>query len=330
MEYNSTQGPQDVYPQVLLVGNGLNRAFGGESWEGLIENFWKNDKELLKKTKEQGIPFPLQVVLGTKDAVDAAIRENRAALCCLRGLSALRAALEPVWNMGFDHILTTNYSYELECAADPALEARLCPQGKCLHKKCPFKAAMRHTSQHAETKYLLHTYNAVVREGREQKIWHIHGEARKPGSVILGHYLYGKLLQNYDKHLSARADEQRERQQNGQPPLLESWLDAFIMGDVYILGFGSYFSEWDFWWLLNRKKRERARHGKTVFYEPKCAQETVKHELLKVYGVDVRNLGFDEDTLSCAGKAYDRSAFFRAFYQTAIEDMQTNRNTTDK
>ena len=230
MEYNSTQGPQDVYPQVLLLGNGLNRAFGGESWGGLIKNFWKNDSISHENPQVAGIPFPLQVVLGTKDAVDAAIRENRAALCCLRGLSALRAALEPVWNMGFDHILTTNYSYELECAADPALEARLCPQGKCLHKKCPFKAAMRHTSQHAETKYLLHTYNAVVREGREQKIWHIHGEARKPESVILGHYLYGKLLQNYDKHLSARADEQRERQQNGQPPLLESWLDRFHHG----------------------------------------------------------------------------------------------------
>ena len=189
---------------------------------------------------------------------------------------------------------------------------------------------MRHTSPHAETKYLLHTYNAVVREGREQKIWHIHGEARKPGSVILGHYLYGKLLQNYDKHFSARADMQRERQQKGEPPLLESWLDAFIMGDVYILGFGSYFSEWDFWWLLNRKKRERAHHGKTVLYAPKLAQKTVNHALLSVYGVEVRDMGFDEDTLSCAGKAYDRSGFFRTFYQSAIKDMQNDRNTTEK
>ena len=331
MEYHSAQGPQSAYPQVLLLGNGLNRAFGGESWEGLIKKFWKNDDILYDKNPQvKEVPFPLQVVLGTKDAVDAAILENRAALCCLRELSALRTALEPIWDMGFDHILTTNYSYELECAADPALEARLCPKGKCFHKKCPFKAAMSHTSKHAEMKYLLHTYNVVAHKGREQKIWHIHGEARKPDSIILGHYLYGKLLQNYDKHFSARADEQRKRQQNGQPPLLESWLDAFIMGDVYILGFGSYFSEWDFWWLLNRKKRERARHGKTVFYAPKHAQDTVKHELLKVYGVDVRNLGFDEDTLTCAGKAYDRSAFFRAFCHAAIEDMQTDRNTTEK
>ena len=80
MEYNSTQGPQDVYPQVLLLGNGLNRAFGGESWEGLIENFWKNDRVSHEDPQVKGIPFPLKVVLGTEDAVDVVIRENRAAL----------------------------------------------------------------------------------------------------------------------------------------------------------------------------------------------------------------------------------------------------------
>lgn len=321
MKCNSVQGSQDIYPQVLLLGNGLNRAFGGGSWRSLIDTLGGNQTLEYRQDLIEKVPFPLQAVLFTKDRIDTTIRKNRASLClCADDLSDLVKTLKPIWGMGFDHILTTNYSYELECAADSKFDKRCCHNKTC-HGECPFKAAMQYTRKHAETHYLLHTYNAVVHEGREQKIWHIHGEARKPDSVILGHYFYGKLLQRYDKLLSERGNKQYARQQNGEPPILESWLDAFIMGDVYILGFGCDFSEWDIWWLLNRKKRERARHGKTVFYEPQCEDLTVKQALLRTYDVDVRNLGFDSSRLTDKGEN-NPTIFFRTFYQKAIEDIQ--------
>ena len=87
-------------------------------------------------------------------------------------------------------------------------------------------------------------------------IFHIHGEALKPDSVILGHYFYGTLLFSYDNYLTRRAPQQCYRMEGGH---LLSWLDYFILGDVYTLGFGFDTAEIDLWWLLCRKKRERAR-----------------------------------------------------------------------
>ena len=45
-----------------------------------------------------------------------------------------------------------------------------------------------------------------------------------------------------------------------------SWIDAFILGDVHILGFGYNTSEFDMWWLLDCKMREKANTGKVHYY----------------------------------------------------------------
>ena len=66
-----------------------------------------------------------------------------------------------------------------------------------------------------------------------------------------------------------------------------SWTDAFILGDVYILGFGFGFAESDMWWLLNRKKR--AGIGSTVFYELNIpdGSNNAKLDLLRLMNVEV-------------------------------------------
>jgi hypothetical protein len=137
-------------------------------------------------------------------------------------------------------------------------------------------------------------------------------------SVIIGHYYYGKLLWKMQNELEKREDKQLERQQNGEPVLIDSWVDAFIMGDVYILGFGFDLSEMDLWWLLNRKKRENANHGKTIFYDYEDKENVVRHALLRAYGAEVRTLG-----------ASKRPDDFKAFYNRTIEDIQMNVNTAE-
>lgn len=175
---------------------------------------------------------------------------------------------------------------------------------------------MRHTDTEptAEGKYLLHTYNEVAYEGATHKVWHIHGEVRKPSSVVLGHYYYGNLLGRHQNELQKRGNQQYYRQQHGQSAILNSWLDAFIMGDVYVLGFGFHFSEMDMWWLLNRKNRECARHGGLYFYKPSRGNE-VKASLIEAYGGKVENMGF-----WCAPPNY------KDFYDAAIEDIKSRVN----
>ncbi|MBR1433065.1 AbiH family protein [Ruminococcus sp.] len=99
----------------------------------------------------------------------------------------------------------------------------------------------------------LHTYNSVLYGGKERRIWHIHGEARKPDSMILGHYYYGNLTAKI-KNESDRLDDAYRR----EGYKCKSWMDLFILGDVYIIGTALDVSEIDLWWLINRKARETA------------------------------------------------------------------------
>lgn len=98
------------------------------------------------------------------------------------------------------------------------------------------------------------------------------------------------------------------------------------------------FSELDLWWLLNRKKREKALHGKVVFYEPERPEEAAKYALLRAYGAEVRHLGFKlperaenepcDDDLQVELDEQERKAWkfisdsYEAFYVDALEDIK--------
>ncbi len=56
---------------------------------------------------------------------------------------------------------------------------------------------------------MLHTYNLPPAPGGDLPLFHVHGEARVPNTVILGHYYYGNLLFCCDEYLTHRAPEQR-------------------------------------------------------------------------------------------------------------------------
>ncbi|WP_316637067.1 AbiH family protein [uncultured Ruminococcus sp.] len=290
---------QRKYPQVLLLGNGLNRAFGASDWGNLLKQIHNNPRVTYEQLKK--LPFPLQAVLATEDHVDVVCKDDSMKNQGVIDIEPLRKQMIDLLSIPFDHILTTNYTYEIERVANSKvkLDGEYC------------KKLTRTTIKNlkAESKYLLHTYNELLFEGYQHRVWHIHGENRKPQSLILGHYAYGTLLSKYQEELKKRSNKQYARETDGKSPILDSWLDAFIMGDVYVLGFGFDFSEMDLWWLLNRKKREKATHGKVFFYSPIQGNE-LRLSLLEAYGVIIENLGF-----------YSAPADYKAFYQSAINHI---------
>ena len=82
-----------------------------------------------------------------------------------------------------------------------------------------------------------------------------------PNTVILGHYYYGNLLFCCDEYLTHRAPEQRYPLWPGHEELEAlSWLDYFILGDVYSLGLGLTPRRWTVVAPLP-EKRERAPTG---------------------------------------------------------------------
>ena len=289
-----------MYPQILLLGNGINRVYESNGWGDLIKKLACNPR-IDPKTIEK-VAYPLQVVLATGDKMDSRIKEKKELFYGLESIEHERPLLESVLRIPFDHILTTNYSYEIERVANEKVKAD--------GKYCQKLARNLLRKEQVEKRYLLHSYNEISFEEHCHKIWHIHGEARKPQSIVLGHYYYGKLLSLYIDTLGKRENKQIERQRAGEAPLIESWLDAFIMGDVYVLGLSFDYSEMDLWWLLNRKKREKAQHGKLYFYEPSEGNE-IKHSLLEAYDAKIERLGFNTKPVN-----------YEQFYRYAIEDIR--------
>lgn len=304
-------------PQVLLLGNGLNIGHEGKSWGDLMRTISINPAF----SESLSSPMPLQAIIATKDQVDSALKKHGKDFYGAVKDDCQRTRLRKLLTTGFDYILTTNYSYELECAA---LDVETVTDSLLKkHLNCIKSDGIRR----AEAKYMLHTYYGIEKGGVHNQIWHIHGEARKPSSMILGHYYYGSLFKQYVKLLDKRGNKYSVYQKNGKPFHVCSWLDAFILGDVYILGFGFDFSEFDLWWLLNRKKRENATVGTVYFYEKsnkeqenehaeekECAEKkkrAEKLELLKIMKVQIENLGMYENDS------------YESFYEKAIEDIKS-------
>ena len=288
-------------PQILLFGNGLLQSFGGESWNDFLISIKKRDD--LPRPEEINCPEPLKAILLTNDQIDKAMRKKCQELLCKNNVTTdLADVIRELFLIGFDHILTTNYTYELEQAA---IYPKILTESKV-------KQIAKCTTGNVEKKYLLHTYNEVVFSGIPNKIWHIHGEARKPDSTILGHYYYGNSLYKIK-------DEARKRADYEQSTEARSWVEAFLFADIYCLGFGFGLAEFDLWWLLNRKAREKNNSGKLYFYEPLDKSQWEKIELLNLMKsttgdkvVKIENLGYTKgDNIQ-----------WSEFYQDAINDIR--------
>lgn len=303
-----------VFPKVLFLGNGLIRSFGGESWSDLMQSI----SVRTDIPESLACPYPLQAILVTNNQVNGKMKSHKSQFFG-NSNDELQSQIQTLLGMNFDDILTTNYSYEIEAAAISA--------------KCITETLLKKTSRNAEDgkkvepKYLLHTYQSIPFHTHENRIWHIHGEARKPNSMILGHYYYASLLYKMMDFANSRGNTYQGNQKENTMQTISSWIDSFILGDVYILGYGMDFSELDMWWLLNRKKRENAQHGRVYFYEPGSGKEfDEKEELLKLLDVEVIHCGVtmpqDSDI--------EKNLQYRKFYQLAIEDIQKKIGNENK
>ena len=235
----------DQIPKVLLLGNGINRAYDFKSWEELIEKI--GTKELSKKEKEslKAVPYPLQPVILTDDHLGEKMKSVSDSLSGIRASEEEAKLLREYANLPVDAILTSNYTYELEKAIEPAFQCRA-------GRKCRWRY-LAYDENGKFCREQLQTYFFPEEGG--PPIWHIHGEASRPDTMILGHYYYGKLLSKLQQNVSQLIKRHKASQAKKFNLEIHSWLDYFMLGDVYIVGCGMALSELDLWWLVNCKKR---------------------------------------------------------------------------
>ena len=328
-EFNIFEGKR---PKVLLLGNGINRAYGGTSWDGLLDSIKDNESYPLS-AYQYCMPMPFKAAMLTnnslaskmreivKDASDAKIAESKATINWSSFINTNPQMCNQIKRIvqGFDYVLTTNYSYEIEIALSGAESFTPRQIARLMH--C-------HEVSAPQTKFLINTFNLV----NKTPVWHIHGEARKPDSMIIGSAYYGKLLRRCVERIdgavttdSNKKETKSNRIPHGKaiefkrnfkkliPQKIGSWVDAFVLGDVYIIGLGMDFSESELWWLMDLKSSDKELYGKTVFLDPEIIDRNVcavdyrqpcghsssfskerqcRNLMLKnTYSVDVDNLG---------------------------------------
>lgn len=298
-EYNT----ENSRPQVLLMGNGLTYNTG-VPWYELIRKVAK-DKDIIKKFEKEneegkfgGFHVPNTVLTLATSETDDTKRHKKCSEVLEDAKYSPIDSLNSLLSMPFDAVLTTNYTYEAEAALYPKY-----PDLSATDKR---KYAFW-TSTDSEGRYLLRTFNQM-RFGTP-RIWHIHGELRRPSSIILSHDEYARLVYRILDYNKNRGNEYKKFKSTLK---FKSWVDYFLMGDVYVLGLGLDFTEFDLWWLLGRRLRERAGCGKFIFYEPEKTDNHYKQLALTDAGVDIR---------TCGITIRDNSEYTQ-FYKLAIEDIR--------
>jgi hypothetical protein len=279
MEEHFLQMEYDHVPKVLMLGHGIDRAFGFASWDDVIGPAQIRELTVDERDGMKNVPDPLGPLLLTEDHVRDKMKQWSYTWSALHAEPREEALLKRYGALPVDAVLTTNYTYELEKAVDPAFQ---CKAGrKCKWRKQSCAAGGKYAAQQ------LHTYFACGEN--TPPIWHIHGEAARPNSMILGHEPYGKLLAKVQQYVSALISRYNLGAAHHRSVKLYSWVDYFMLGEVHMVGLDMALSDLDLWWLVSCKKHHFPDR-KVVLYKPDIKPE--ERLLAEAYGVTVEEDGF--------------------------------------
>ncbi len=295
-------------PAVLLVGNGLNRCMGDDTtWDNAILKLAKDDA-ILDKIKR--LDYSIRATV-TADEDNIKRWQRYVKLFDIDFKYFDNPLLKNLLRVPFDAVLTTNYTYELENALDENF-----PRSDHKGDWACTTAANITTGKQPDSVRLLNTFNRLKNEdGKDVDIWHIHGEVRDPASMILTHEEYGRLVTELVR--------EEDRENNEGEILFDSWQDYFVYGDLYILGQGVNFAEFDLWWMLSRRRREKTGHGRTIFYAPQQADKRLTRieEALDQIGVKIDNCGITLPLKDTRANE-ELNQIFRDFYNTAADKIR--------
>lgn len=295
----------------LLVGNGINRLFEGASWENLITNEIKESERPFTYEEIKNMPATMQIVAATNDSVNSRMKDLSDTLMQINMTDDRASFLQSLLHVPTDDILTANYSFELEAAS-----------GMNLNKK-QYSARLRSTFD-LQSKHKHFRVFQYYETESGKRIWHIHGDAAKPETMMMGHYYYSKQLRDIQDCIAKSIRRYKICERNGESFQQFSWIDRFLVSDVYILGLGMYLCEADLWYLLCCKKRNFPE-TKVYFYDKDCKDKEI-NIMLSTYGVELIN-GKD---LKKGTKKRSNENEYKAFYSAAIDDISKRMFSSER
>ena len=296
-------------PNILLVGNGINRPFDAESWKDLICNALSRNNSFIAYDDIKDMPATMQIVVATAKKLGSCsggindVRKETQKIAKRIRTEKLKEnqpdLIEKILALPIDTILNTNYSNEFELLAHN--DASLYGFRSCQRRAKEVKGI--------EEQFRLFQYSSLGEKYPDKKIWHIHGDISKPSSMVIGHYYYGKLLKQIEDRAAKCKRNYSIASKKEFPFKPESWVDYFLIGNVYIFGLGMYLAEQDLWWLLSFKALHFPE-TRVYFYQAEQNMDKDVKKLLYAYGVDLIT------DIPLSGNNYVQ------YYQKVIEDIE--------
>jgi hypothetical protein len=236
----------------LFLGNGLNQVRASTfSWPHVLSALAQScgRPDLARPTSTK--PFTLlfeEMVLCSPESGDRedALKTYVASLVRQIAPFGMHQRLR---GLPVRHILTTNYDYAIERADS-------------------FGFIPAHLS--SESRYSLFRRH----HSANQFVWHIHGEADRPATIVLGHDQYVGYLTKTKNYLTPSSYRERIGDHHRSPLISGiadfesgaqpySWVDLFIRDNIHMVGFGLDYTEIGIWWLITYKARLRAQNPRT-------------------------------------------------------------------
>ena len=256
-------------PKVLLIGNGLCRAAGDSSCDELIDDIrMRYSPEKTMESLER-LSFPMRVVAASKDHVNECMKSVAKQMCKAELCEEGKNLFSELLSIRPEALLTTNYSYEIEKTVYGNFSKY--KYGKIRKNTYPKETGNIQNKR-------IYQYHDLSETGYEFPIWHIHGEAHCPSSMVSGQDRIHPLIV-----------EIKRAEKSGNPFIhAKSWIDYFLLGDVHVIGFSWDISEIDLWWLTACKKEHFSQNGTIHFYDPKKEKilKSAEKIMMDVYGVE--------------------------------------------
>lgn len=289
-------------PNVLFVGNGIfySKDF---LWKDVIENYLNYEKTVLGQKRlvkilanSDDVPNTIKVLPATLSGPKLSERINDVfSTYTYKNTKDYKSFVDFIDKSNIDVIITTNYTYDIEKALDDKFNPK--------NKSDILKKYVMSDVGKKEQKYFIYTYNLIKdflgQKDRNILVWHIHGELRNPSSVVLSHDLYGKLMNKMIDYIK----NNNWQVNNGILTEWISWIDYFIYGNVYFVGYSLDYSEMDLWWLINQRAHISSR-GEMYFYHLPINKKTSnKMTILDNFNIITKTLSHKQGD-KCYSKFY--------------------------
>lgn len=242
----------------IFFGNGINLLSPkNKSWKALLDEI-KESRTFDHSTLPNTMIYE-RILMERPIKTHEVLKEEYSVKS---NIASLMSTIEPneiysfLYLMNFQHYLTTNYD---NAFIDSILNLK--------------EINLPIIEYSTEDVYSLRRRKRISNQKEQEKnFWQIHGEIRKPATIMLGldHYCgsvakindYIKGGYNYEISKEKIIEDSIEKKFEKNSFTKTSWVEFFYTTNVHIIGFSLDYSEIDLWWVLN--KRARAMKGSVL------------------------------------------------------------------